>query len=682
MLKLIFLKAEIAKSVRGPKITRAPCRRRSGGAVLLAENFGDLITADLKVLSDNCESRYNHRYAVVVQDLATQWIPAYPCKTKNSQETENSLQKFLEPNRKPKHWQFLGIRQILWRSLLESLHDYTTQIRNKWDCWTSSAQSKGRHLCCNVAIRSEWKLVGRFYGMLYLSAKRHRSVIWWEDAQWKTFWATISGNRSFHLVHWLTTTLFLRRTSQESINLERKSYLDCSSDTLCTREEFRRVTYWLQTLRIWRRWTHRKSTQNNSMRKRWCFLKKKENLYVPDRRWTNHTFWKRSGPENIHLDTAATPIQGDSHVDFLGESEGSLPPPHDSFLDAGEAINDFWSMSGNFIHRHHVEPRVKLYSPREESFPIPLKYSDVSRTTCTNLDVKQERRIDDNWNIDGSRDLSDCWTGFHSGYSSGWETSKRKNVVRGEIDEKTADIQARSLMARNWTKIGKNARSRRDKKWSNEKLHLENARKLRGIYLIDPEDKEFKETIKNAHKKLITPMAPAMPCKASKKEKHGTTRGKSNEIKSKLACILEASEPQDCVWKSLYRIIMRTILQEGDNSLQHKNWYTNLFLNLQPWRFPPQRNVIKTEVPLESDDPTFKIFYCNNMKNELRSFHNKTNWVNFVWVQDFWVLWRMDSISWRRTLEILHNLMQWLVVNTPFERRFNVTTERLDPRKH
>ena len=106
------------------------------------------------------------------------------------------------------------------------------------------------------------------------------------------------------------------------------------------------------------------------------------------------------------------PIQGESHIDFLGESEGSLPPPHDSFPDAGEAINDFWSMSGNFIYRHHVEPRVKLYSPREESFPIPLKYIDVSRTTHTNLDVKQERRIDDYWNIDGSRDLSDSWTGF------------------------------------------------------------------------------------------------------------------------------------------------------------------------------------------------------------------------------------------------------------------------------
>ena len=84
------------------KITRAPCRRRNSGAVPRAENFGDLITADHKVLSDNCESRNNHRYAVVVQDLATQWIQAYPCKTKTSQETQRSLQKFLEPDRNPK----------------------------------------------------------------------------------------------------------------------------------------------------------------------------------------------------------------------------------------------------------------------------------------------------------------------------------------------------------------------------------------------------------------------------------------------------------------------------------------------------------------------------------------------------------------------------------------------------
>ena len=44
-----------------------------------------------------------------------------------------------------------------------------------------------------------------------------------------------------------------------------------------------------------------------------------------------------------------------------------------------------------------------------------------------------------------------------------------------------------------------------------EKPKLDNARRLRGNYFIDPEDKEFKETIRNARKKLEMPMAPAMP---------------------------------------------------------------------------------------------------------------------------------------------------------------------------
>ena len=101
-VKTHFPKDQNCEICERTKITRAPCRRRNGEAVPRAENFGDLITADHKVLSDNCESRNNHRYAVVVQDLATQWIQSHPCKTKTSQETQRSLQKFLEPKRNQK----------------------------------------------------------------------------------------------------------------------------------------------------------------------------------------------------------------------------------------------------------------------------------------------------------------------------------------------------------------------------------------------------------------------------------------------------------------------------------------------------------------------------------------------------------------------------------------------------
>ena len=98
-----------------------------------------------------------------------------------------------------------------------------------------------------------------------------------------------------------------------------------------------------------------------------------------------------------------------------------------------------------------------------------------------------------------------------------------------------------------------------------------------------PEDKEFKETIKNARKKLETPVAPAMPCKMSKNNQNWVTRGKSNEIKSKLACILEASESTRLrMGNSEPHNHEDHIAGKGDNSLQHYNLYTNLFLCTKP----------------------------------------------------------------------------------------------------
>ena len=72
-------------------------RKRTGNQVPRAENVGDLITADPNVLNEECASRSSHRYAVIVQDLATQWLEAYPRKTGTSQETEGRLRNFLEP---------------------------------------------------------------------------------------------------------------------------------------------------------------------------------------------------------------------------------------------------------------------------------------------------------------------------------------------------------------------------------------------------------------------------------------------------------------------------------------------------------------------------------------------------------------------------------------------------------
>ena len=84
----------------------------------------------------------------------------------------------------------------------------------------------------------------------------------------------------------------------------------------------------------------------------------------------------------------------------------------------------FWTIAGNGICRHHVEPGVKLYVLKEE-FPIPLRDIDVVRRTNTILDVLLESRIDDSCNVEGDRNLAEPWTGFHAVHSIECKTARR-----------------------------------------------------------------------------------------------------------------------------------------------------------------------------------------------------------------------------------------------------------------
>ena len=285
------------------------------------------------------------------------------------------------------------------------------------------------------------------------------------------------------------------------------------------------------------------------------------------------------------------PSRGEGHIDFLGES-GSFPQPHDSLPVAGEAMHDFWSMSGSFIYRHHVEPRVELYSPREESFPIPLKYIDVTRTTHTNLDVKLEKRIDDYWNIDGSRDLSDPWTGSTQFTLLDEKAPDGYTWSGGRLTRKQLTSRPDHLWPELWKSMGKNAKLKEKQKWAEEKIHLDNARKLRGIYFIDPEDKEHKETIKNARKKLETSVAPAMPCKIMK----NCGSGGSDKSKTKLACILEANESTRMrMGNSEPHHHEDHIAGKGENSLQHYNLVHKFIPMPQAMKIPAAKAAVDKE---------------------------------------------------------------------------------------
>ena len=173
-----------------------------------------------------------------------------------------------------------------------------------------------------------------------------------------------------------------------------------------------------------------------------------------------------------------------------------------------------------------------------------------------------------------------------------WTVRAGRSPKNTSVTRKQLTSRAGQLWPELWKSMGKHARLKEKQKWSEEKLHLENARKLRGIFFIDPEDKEFKETIKKARKKLETSVALAMPCKIMK----NCGSGASNKIKTQLACILEAdASTRMRMGNSIPHRHEDHIAGKGENSLQHYNLVHKFIPMPQAMKIPAAKEAVDKE---------------------------------------------------------------------------------------
>ena len=213
----------------------------------------------------------------------------------------------------------------------------------------------------------------------------------------------------------------------------------------------------------------------------------------------------------------------------------------------------------------------------------------------------------------------------------------------GEDDKTAVNIQARSFMAIDLDQNGKKAKLKERQKWSNEKLHLENARKLRGIYFIDPEDKEFKETIKNARKKLETSVAPAMPCKIIK----NCGSNASNKIKTRLACILEASESTRLrMGESLPNHHEDHIAGKGDNSLQHYNLVHKFIPMPQAMKIPAAKAAVDKEWEKLENISAWNLTKVRSKREVIDEARTKGAKVHFASLMD---KSHLKKLNWRQS---------------------------------
>ena len=115
------------------------------------------------------------------------------------------------------------------------------------------------------------------------------------------------------------------------------------------------------------------------------------------------------------------------------------------------------------------------------------------------------------------------------------------------------------------------AKKKAKQKWTVEKPKLDNARQLREIFFIEPNDEEFKLTTKAARRKLEVPMPAAMPCKRPIKSS-GETHRSIGKRKTKYACVVDADESTRPRQEGVgHKPHQNHITAKGMNSLTHES---------------------------------------------------------------------------------------------------------------
>ena len=254
----------------------------------------------------------------MVQDLATQWIQSYPCKTKTSQETQRSLQKFLEPNRKPKV--IYTDNSLEFGKACEDLswnHCTSTPHRSETNGIAERAVRRVKDYLRNIQdLLSDGKTpYDRRFGKPFQGPIiPFGSLVEYYPISPK------DQSRIHQFGKKVLPGLFLGYALY-AVGILKGDVLVADLEELETMDA-----------------TEIYSKRLNA--KEVIFPKENGKLIFPA---ADGRIKLSGGDQELRTPTLIRehPIRGESQRDFLGESEGSLPPPQDSLPDAGEAINDF-----------------------------------------------------------------------------------------------------------------------------------------------------------------------------------------------------------------------------------------------------------------------------------------------------------------------------------------------------
>ena len=248
------------------------------------------------------------------------------------------------------------------------------------------------------------------------------------------------------------------------------------------------------------------------------------------RRVGHEVYYKNKGKPPEVPRPGVTPAQSGPGVTPGEASENQddthqQPPtsPADARSEQPRSGEDYWTMQGDMLIRHHRRPRLSLFVPDDQNLPIPLKYVDVTRQTDTSLESPCEKVIRDYWNVptqnlaggdpmQANRRLSEPWTGrtvftlLRQPLPEGWEW------VHGRPTKIQKTNRPPSIWPEFWKALSTKQKEQAVREWALQKPKLEAAQAARGFKSVPADDNEYLPIINAARARLAQGEPPAMLC--------------------------------------------------------------------------------------------------------------------------------------------------------------------------
>ena len=187
-------------------------------------------------------------------------------------------------------------------------------------------------------------------------------------------------------------------------------------------------------------------------------------------------------------------------------------------------------------------------------------------------------------------------------------------MVQWRLTRKQTTSRPDTLWPEIWKDVSDASKRNQKQKWAILKPKLDNARRLRGVYIIDPDDEEIRDTMKNARRKLEVPMPAAMLCKLQREKYRETCR--VDECKTKYPCIVEADESmRKRMEGSPHKNHEDHIAGKGMNSLNHCNLVRKFIPLLQQMKIPDAKAAVEKELEKLEKTPAWLL---TKVRNKMR----------------------------------------------------------------